>query len=138
MKKLSPNLSILLSTAIIFIADIAYAAENTFVLFGFDFKKPSSKLGFLDIIYFLLYLGQNLIGIAGLIAIIYMMVGGYYIVMSAGNQDQVQKGKNTLTYAVIGFIVVVTAYLIVNSFLTYFTGNPIESLPTSPEPLQTK
>ena len=137
MQKLSTYITFITTTLIIFLADTVYAAESTFRLLGYDFQKSSKDLGFLDIIYFILYLGQNLIGIAGLIAIIYMMIGGFNIVMSAGNQDQVQKGKNTLTYAIIGFVVVITAYLIVSTFLDFFTGKPIESLPTSPEPLKT-
>ena len=134
MNNLSTKLLTIFSTTYLLLCDIAFAAQEakSLRILGYDFKKNASDLSFLDIIYFILYLGRNLIGIAGFIAIIYIMVGGFTIVASSGNQDQVQKGKNTLTYAVIGFVVALTAYILVDSFLKYFTGTSINTLPTQP------
>ncbi|HPN67824.1 MAG TPA: hypothetical protein PLZ62_04160 [bacterium] len=129
-KKIKQYLSPILSTAFLLIHRTALAATDLKIL-GYDFQKTSSEVGFLDIIGFVLYLGRNLIGIAGFIAIIYMMIGGFSIMYSGGNQDQVQKGKNTLTYAIFGFIVAVTAFLLVTSLMKYLTGITLEQLPTS-------
>lgn len=123
-----------LSTIDLNLLTTAYAAEAENLTFlGYEFGKTPSKLTFIDAIGFLLYLGKNLIGIAGFVAIIYMMIGGFTIVMSSGNQDQVQKGKNTLTYAIIGFLVAMSAYLIVSTFLDQFTGVSFTEIPTDPK-----
>lgn len=128
------KLSLIFSTIYLLLVDITYAAEAEKLKFlGYDFGKVPSKLTFLDGIGFLLYLGKNLIGLAGFIAIIYIMIGGFTMVMSSGNQDQVQKGKNTLTYAIIGFLVAMAAFLIVSTFLDQFTGVSIDEIPTNPK-----
>ncbi len=119
------------STIQLFAFEKILAAEKLIFL-GHKFNKTPSKLELLDFVGFLLYLGKNIIGIASFIAIIYIMIGGVTMVMSSGNADQVQKGKNTLTYAILGFIVAMAAYLIVDTFITYITGVSISSIPESP------
>jgi hypothetical protein len=104
-------------------------------ILGYDFGNPSACVTFMNILGFLLYIGRNLIGIGALIAIIYIMVGGITIVLAAGNEEQVRKGKSTLTYAVGGFILAALAYIIVSTFLTYIAGQSLENLPTQPTDL---
>ncbi len=40
---------------------------------------------------------------------IMVMVGGYYILTAAGNEENLKKGRQTITYAVIGFAVILLA-----------------------------
>lgn len=101
-------------------------------LLGYDFGHPATSISFINIIGFLLYIASNIIGIAGFIAIIYIMIGGITLVLSGGNEEQAQKGKKTLTYAVGGFILAVAAFLIVNTFLRYIVGLEIKDIPTEP------
>lgn len=49
------------------------------------------------------------------------VVGGFNLLMSGGNPKQMEQGKNTLTYAVIGVVVMVLAYLIIQ-IIASFTG----------------
>jgi len=100
------------------------------VLLGYDFGVPNYEVSFLHIIGFLLYLASQIIGIAGFLAIIYIMIGGITLVLSGGNEEQAQKGKKTLTYAIAGFILAVAAFIIVNTFLRYIIGVDITELPT--------
>jgi hypothetical protein len=140
LKIIKKHLAFIFSTAFLLTHHIALAAETTtknLKILGYDFAKAGKEVGFIDIIGFILYMGRNLIGIAGFIAIIYMMIGGFSIMYSGGNQDQVQKGKNTLTYAIIGFIVAVTAFLITTSLMQYLTGISLGDLPTSAPPPKT-
>ncbi len=37
--------------------------------------------------------------------VLFIMIGGAYILLSAGNEERVTKGKNTITWAVIGIFV---------------------------------
>lgn len=52
--------------------------------------------------------------IVGAVAVIMLIIGGIRYVTSNGAQDQVTAAKNTIMYAIIGIIVAVLAYAIVN------------------------
>ena len=98
-------------------------ADNL-VIFGFDFGVPAKDVTFQGILDFAIYIGSNLIGLAGLIAVVFIIWSGIMLVYSGGNQEQATKAKNSLTWAVIGFVVALTAYIIVNTFLKQIVGLP--------------
>jgi hypothetical protein len=50
---------------------------------------------------------------AGVSATLFLIIGGFLFLTSAGNQEQAEKGKKTLLYAIIGLIIVVLATVIV-------------------------
>lgn len=55
-----------------------------------------------------------LFALSGTVAVLFIVIGGFQYMASAGNQEIADKGKKTLTYAVIGLIVIVLATTIVN------------------------
>lgn len=55
-----------------------------------------------------------IIGITGIIAVIFIIIGGVQYMTSTGDAPKVQKAKNTILYAVIGLIIVILAFVIVN------------------------
>ena len=61
-----------------------------------------------------------LLGIAGSIAVIFIIVGGIQYATSAGDDGRVQSAKNTILNAVIGLVITVMAYAIVNFVLNIF------------------
>lgn len=70
--------------------------------------KYNSVGGFLSgIIAFLLAL------IGGL-SVLFIVIGGVQMMGSAGNADQLTKGKKTLTWAVVGLLVALLGYAIIN------------------------
>ena len=72
------------------------------------------KFNFKDIINVLLY-------IIGAIAVIMIVVGGLRYVLSGGDSSAVTGAKNTILYAVVGLIVALLAYAIVNFVVTSFS-----------------
>ena len=52
--------------------------------------------------------------IVGVLAVIVIIFAGVTFVMSAGNSQTIQKAKTTIIYAVIGLIVSILSYAIVN------------------------
>lgn len=50
---------------------------------------------------------------SGMIAVIYIIIGGFQMVTAGGNESTVTKGKQTLTYAVAGLIVSILSFSIV-------------------------
>ena len=66
-------------------------------------------------------LSQLIVGIvnimllfAGSIAVIFVIVGGYQYVTSGGNEEQAEKGRKTLVNAIIGIVIIVLAYVVIN------------------------
>ena len=67
-----------------------------------------------DIPFFIQYIASYLVGIAGTISVVMVMWGGYQWIMGGVSEDQKGKGKKTLTYAVIGLIITLLSWVIIN------------------------
>jgi hypothetical protein len=52
--------------------------------------------------------------LAGVIAVIVIIVAGLMYATSSGDSGRVAKAKNLLTYAIVGLVVVVSAFVITN------------------------
>jgi hypothetical protein len=50
----------------------------------------------------------------GALALIFVVYGGILFVTSGGDAEKTTKARNTLLYAIIGIIVVVLAYVLIN------------------------
>lgn len=53
--------------------------------------------------------------IAGIVCVVFIIIGGYTWIASAGDPAKVQQAQGTLTWAIIGLIFVLVAALIVNT-----------------------
>jgi hypothetical protein len=71
---------------------------------------------------------KNAFMLAGLMAFIILVFGGFSVIMGAGSGDtkQMEKGKNAITGAVIGILVVVVSVWIIQ-ILETITGQAILS-----------
>lgn len=56
---------------------------------------------------------QWLLTLAGVVATIFLIIGGYRYITAAGNEEQAEKGKKTLINSIIGIAVVVLSIAIV-------------------------
>ena len=68
-----------------------------------------------------------LLSFLGLAAVIITIYGGIRIVTSVGESDGVEKGRKAITYALIGIVVIMAAYAIVNFALKAPGGAPAGS-----------
>jgi amino acid transporter len=59
---------------------------------------------------------------AGVIALIFIIFGGFRYILSMGNQESVEKARNTILYAILGLIIVFLSYLIVAYLLGDLLG----------------
>ena len=64
---------------------------------------------------------NTILYVAGVIAVAMLIIGGIRFMISRGDKDKVQKAKNTIVYAIIGLILVIFSYAIVN-FIVSATG----------------
>lgn len=63
---------------------------------------------------------NTIIYIIGIIAVIMIIIGGLRYTLSGGDSSSVQGAKNTIMYAVIGLIVAILSFSIVNFVLEKF------------------
>ncbi len=56
---------------------------------------------------------QTIISFSGVVAVLFLIVGGFFYLTSAGNEEQAEKGQKILTNAIIGLVVIVLAYALV-------------------------
>ncbi len=55
-----------------------------------------------------------LLGIAFAVAVLFLIIGGFQYITSAGNEEAAEKGKGTAINALIGIVIIVLSYVIVN------------------------
>lgn len=60
--------------------------------------------------------------ILGSITLLVFVIGGFLWLTSAGNQEKIKLGTNTMLYAVIGLFVIFSSYAILNMVLNQLTG----------------
>ncbi len=58
---------------------------------------------------------------AGIVAVIMAIIGGYQIMTSAGNTTQAANGRKTLTNAIIGLVIVILSYVIIQAVISFVT-----------------
>lgn len=84
-----------------------------------DLRNPSVRLGPLDalknleITDLLSFVIRGLFVIAGMLALLYLLLGGMAWITSGGNKESVDKARDKIQAAVIGLIVIVGVLAIV-------------------------
>ena len=66
---------------------------------------------------------SSLLPIGGIILFVMLIVGGFYFIFSGGDPRRVEGARNTITYAVIGIVVLAAAFLIIQ-IIANFVGVP--------------
>ncbi len=84
---------------------------------GLCLPKPTgsvdSFVGKTTLVGLLLKIIQFLLTFAGVVAVGVLVIGGFWYITSAGNEEQAEKGQKAITNAIIGLVVVILAYTIV-------------------------
>lgn len=65
---------------------------------------------------------RTILGMVGALALFMFVYGGMLWMTSAGNTQRIEKGKETLTWAVIGLIIIFASYAILNFIFTALSG----------------
>lgn len=61
---------------------------------------------------------QILLPLAGLIAVLFLIIGGFQYMFAGANPELAKKGKETLKNAIVGLIVVILSYVIITIVVT--------------------
>jgi hypothetical protein len=65
------------------------------------------------------YIINILLAFAGIIAVVFLIIGGYQYIVSAGNAESAEAAKKTIQNAVIGIIIIILSYTVVR--VVFFT-----------------
>lgn len=55
---------------------------------------------------------------AAALAVLMIVLGGIRYITSAGNEDALKQGRNIVLYAIIGLVIIILSFVIVNFILT--------------------
>jgi len=88
-----------------------------------------------DFITFILQLMKWVLGIIGIFSVLFIMIGGFKMIMAQGNEEAYGVAKKTITWAIIGLVVAVLSFSMVaivsnllqaniNNVNTTQSGNP--------------
>lgn len=53
------------------------------------------------------------LAIAGIVAVIFVIIGGIKYSLSSGDPGEISKAKNTILYSIVGLVVVMSAFMII-------------------------
>lgn len=68
---------------------------------------PNDPVGFVARFY---GIGLGLIGLVGLL---FLIIGGYHILVSQGNPERLHTGKSYITYAIIGMLLAIFGFVFI-------------------------
>lgn len=78
--------------------------------------------GINDIVGSVIQVSRFIFGIAGSLALLMIMYGGFQWLTAAGSSERVKKGTETLTHAAVGLAIIFGAWILVNFILIAITG----------------
>lgn len=64
----------------------------------------------------------GLLGVIGTVAVAAIIWGGFTYVVSRGNEKTMEAAKATITYAIIGLLLAIISWIIINTVVTALTG----------------
>ena len=64
---------------------------------------------------------KNILGVVGSIALVMFVIGGIMWMTSGGSETRVKKGKDILTWAAMGLVIIFTSYAILKFVLDVLT-----------------
>ena len=91
---------------------IVFSLASVFALSGFESINSSGPAKISDLVIVIKNIISILAPIAAVAFLIMLIVGGYQLLTSGGDPKAVAGARTTLTYAVIGIILVVASWLI--------------------------
>lgn len=81
----------------------------------------TGEIGLDMIPYYISYVTNFLLGLSGLICVLFIVIGGYHYVLG-GLTEEKEKGKNTIKHALMGLGIALLSWTIVTVLINAVTG----------------
>lgn len=102
---------IVTSFGMLLLASPVFADDAPAKLTGGDFSIGSVLDRIMNLIF----------PVAGLVCVVFIIIGGYMWIVSAGDPSKVKQAQSTLTWAIIGLVFVLIAVAIIKVITTFVT-----------------
>jgi len=124
MSKLTVSkVSIAIFTLSLFCLPLVVGAQDSGLVpcgYGGDLCDTSDAVAFVN------NLISFLIQMLGVIAVIALVITGFKLVLSAGNESEWTAAKERFTNIVIGIVIILAAWLIVDTIMSALTGEGLD------------
>ncbi len=121
MKKITK----LTGTGMIALSQIAFVSAQSQKLSGQGLKGIFFKPFEGNLLNVLSQIFTWVIAIAGIIAFVFLIIGGFEYLTAGGDPDKAGKGRTTITNAIIGLIIVAISFLLISFLATNIGGGNI-------------
>ena len=64
---------------------------------------------------------EFLIGLGAIIATGFFLWGAFLLIISSGSPERITQGKDAMMDSIVGFIIVITSYVVINTLMELFT-----------------
>lgn len=68
-----------------------------------------------------------LLTLGGVVAVLFIVLGGYEYITSRGSEERAKSGRKTMTYAIIGLVAILLAFMLVTVLTNLFTQGKLFS-----------
>lgn len=123
MKKLSKSqvvqIGAVVATSALALAPVAFAQFGIPSAGGTGLPNDTSVSGFI------LKIINIALAVAGLIAVLFLIIGGFRYITSAGNEETAESAKKIITNAIIGIVVIILSFVIVRVISNALIGNGV-------------
>lgn len=65
------------------------------------------------------------LALAGGIAMIFLILGAYGYFTAFGNEERANKAKLTITWAIVGIVIIILSSVIINEIIKLLTNTPV-------------
>lgn len=65
------------------------------------------------------------LAVAGLIAVLFLIIGGFRYITSAGNEETAENAKKIITNAIIGVVIIILSFVIVRVISNALVSNQV-------------
>ncbi len=117
MFKIKKILTILTALGAVAIPSVTLAITNGWA----TPNQPAGLNSASDLNQIILNITNWVLGFVTILAVLFLIWGGLQYLTAAGNEEQVEKAKNTITYALLGLVVAAIAYaaviVVVHTFI---------------------
>jgi len=123
MKKLSKSqvaqIGAVVVTTALALAPVAFAQFQTPSAGGTGLPNDTSVTGFIMKII------NIALAVAGLVAVLFLIIGGFRYITSAGNEETAEQAKKIIINAIIGIVVIILSFVIVRVISNALINNSI-------------
>jgi len=125
----SKNIQIFLACLLLGLSMANFASAALVTCGGYnDNGTPQTDCKLTDLIFLINRIINFLLSWAWIISMFYIMWAGYNMIFAGGNEEALSAAKTQFSHAVIGFVLIMASYILVNWVVSLFsgTGNPAD------------